>query len=69
MRLRPCYALWRIRLRSRVRQNEAPHVSRRVTENRKGRVTSHRQSADDRIFDVQRIEQIDDVARVIVDRG
>ena len=40
-----------------------------VAEHRERDVAAHREPADHRLFDVQRIEQVDDVAGVIVDRG
>ena len=43
-------------------------VARRVPQHRERDVAAHRQAADHRRLDVQRVEQIDDVAGVVVDR-
>ena len=56
-------------LRFRVGEDQPLKVARRVAEDRERDVAAHRHAADDGLVDVQRIEQIDHVAGVVVDRG
>src|SRR5258708_1990048 len=66
--LAPFDTLRRVRGRPRVRENQSLHVPRGLTQDRERDVAAHRLSADHRLPDVERVEQIDDVASVIVDR-
>ena len=59
----------RLRLGSGVGQDHASKIPRRVPEHRERDVTAHRQAADDRLVDVERIEQVDDVGSKFVNRG
>ena len=60
--------LVRIGLRPRVGENHTPKVTRRVAEQCERYVPPHRKTADDRILDVQSVQQIDDVCRAVVHR-
>ena len=55
-------------LRPGVGKNQRAEIPGRMAEQRKRDVAAHRQAADHRLVDVQPIEQVDDVAGVVVDR-
>ena len=53
-------------LRSRVGEHQSADVARRVAEEREGDVAAHRLAADHGVFDVQRVEEIDDIGCVVI---
>src|SRR5262249_59144995 len=66
--LRACDGLGRVAGRFRVGENERVHVTCRVTEDGERDITAHRQAGDHRLVDVQRVEEIDHVAGIVVYR-
>ena len=62
-------AFGRVGLRSRVGEDEPLHVPRGEAQQRERHVAAHRQAAHHYLFQVQRVEQVDDVAGVVINRG
>ena len=51
------------------RRAPGPDVARRMPHQRERDVAAHREAADDRVFDVQGVEKVDDVTGVLVHGG
>ena len=59
-------ALRAVRLRACIDEDEGADVARRVAEDRERDVSAKRHAAKDCLLDVEAVEQIDDVAGVVV---
>ena len=59
-------ALRRVGLRPGIGEDEPLKIRGGVSQQREGHVAAHRQPADDGLLDMQRVEEVDDVARGVV---